>query len=56
VFYASAGITPGKTVQAVTLPSGGTIRTGEGGISGIHIFALGVGPLSAQGVPLAGQA
>jgi hypothetical protein len=54
VFYTSVAITPGKTVQAVTLPSGGTIRTGEGGTSGIHIFALGVGPLSAQGLPLSG--
>ena len=55
VFYTSAAITPGKTVQAVTLPAGGTIPAGGGRISGIHIFALGVGPLSAQGVPLSGN-
>jgi hypothetical protein len=54
VFYTSAAITPGKTVQAVTLPAGGTIPAGAGRISGIHIFALGVGPLSAKGVPLSG--
>jgi beta-galactosidase len=45
VFYTSAALTPGKTVQAVTLPSGGTIPA-SGRISGIHIFALGIGPLS----------
>ncbi len=55
VFYTSAAITPGKTVQAVTLPAGGTIPAGGGRISGMHIFALGVGPLSAQGVPLSGN-
>ena len=37
VFYTSATITPGKTVQAVTLPAGGTIPAGGGRISGIHI-------------------
>jgi hypothetical protein len=47
VFYASAAITAGKTVQAVTLPSGG--------ITGLHIFALGIGPLSGKGVPLSGD-
>jgi hypothetical protein len=55
VFYASAAITPGKTVRAVTLPPGGTIPAGGGRISGIHIFALGIGPLSATGVPLSGD-
>ena len=55
VFYASAAITAGKTVEAVTLPAGGTIPAGTGRISGIHVFALGIGPLSARGVPLAGD-
>jgi beta-galactosidase len=54
VFYTCAAITPGKTVQAVTLPAGGAIPAG-GPISGLHIFALGVGPLSAQGIPLSGN-
>jgi hypothetical protein len=52
VFYTSAAITVGKAVKAVTLPAGGTIPAGGGRISGIHIFALGIGPLSAKGVPL----
>jgi beta-galactosidase len=55
VFYASAAITAGKTVQAVTLPSGGVIPAGGGRITGLHIFALGIGPLSAEGVPLSGD-
>ena len=55
VFYTSAVITSGKTVRAMTLPTGGTIPAGGGRISGIHIFALGVGPLSARGVPLSGD-
>lgn len=55
VFYTSAAITAGKTVQAVTLPAGGTIPAAGERISGIHIFALGVGPLSAKGVPLSGN-
>jgi NPCBM-associated, NEW3 domain of alpha-galactosidase/Glycoside hydrolase family 2 C-terminal domain 5 len=54
VFYASAAIMPGKTVQAVTLPSGGVTGAGSGRISGLHIFAVAAGPLSAQGVPLSG--
>jgi len=53
VFYAGVPITAGKTVQAVTLPSGGSIPA-SGPISGLHIFALGIGPLSAQGIPLTG--
>jgi beta-galactosidase len=55
VFCTSAPITPGKTVQAVALPAGGTIPAGGGRISGMHIFALGIGPLSARGVPLSGN-
>jgi beta-galactosidase len=55
VFYAAAAITAGKTVQAVTLPSGGVIPAGGGRITGLHIFALGIGPLSARGVPLSGD-
>ena len=55
VFSTSAAITPGKTVQAVTLPAGGSIPAAGGPIRGMHIFALGVGPLSAQGVPLSGN-
>ena len=54
VFCTSAAITPGKTVQAVTLPAGGTLPSGGGRISGLHVFALGIGPLSARGVPLSG--
>jgi len=48
VFYTSAGITPGKTVQAVTLPGGGSIPAGGGRISGLHIFAFGIGPVAEQ--------
>jgi hypothetical protein len=55
VFYAAVPITSGKTVQGVTLPSGGSIPV-SGPISGLHIFALGIGPLSAQGIPLTGVA
>jgi beta-galactosidase len=55
VFYASAAITAGKTVRAVTLPGGGTIPAAGGRITGIHVFALGIGPLSARGVPLSGD-
>jgi hypothetical protein len=55
VFYTSAALTVGKTVQAVTLPAGGTIPSGGGRISGLHVFALGIGPLSARGVPLSGD-
>jgi beta-galactosidase len=55
VFYAAAAITAGKTVQAVTLPSGGIIPVGGGRINGMHIFALGIGPLSARGIPLSGD-
>ncbi len=55
VFCTSAAITAGKTVRAVTLPAGGTIPAAGGRIAGIHVFALGAGPLSAQGVPLSGN-
>lgn len=48
VFYASARLDPAKTVQAITLPAGGTTPA-SGPISGMHIFALGVGPLNADG-------
>jgi beta-galactosidase len=50
IFYTSAPITAGKTVRAVTLPSGGTVPA-SGRISGIHIFALAIGPLNAEGQP-----
>jgi hypothetical protein len=55
VFFAAVSITSGKTVQAVTLPSGGSIPV-SGPISGLHIFALGIGPLSTLGIPLTGDA
>ena len=55
IFYAGVPIMAGKTVQAVTLPAGGVSAPG-GPVSGMHIFALGIGPLSAQGVPLTGDA
>jgi beta-galactosidase len=47
VFYASAPLTAGKTVQAVTLPAGGTTPS-SGRISGLHVFALAIGPLTAR--------
>jgi beta-galactosidase len=43
VFYSSAPLAAGKTVQAITLPAGGR---------GMHVFALGIGPLNAEGQPL----
>jgi hypothetical protein len=55
VFYAAVPITSGRTVQAVTLPSGGSNPV-SGPISGLRIFALGIGPLSALGTPLTGDA
>jgi len=55
VFYAAVPITSGRTVQAVTLPGGGSIPV-SGPISGLRIFALGIGPLSALGIPLTGDA
>jgi hypothetical protein len=51
VFYTSAPLTAGKTVEAITLPAGGTTPA-SGRISGIHVFALAVGPLNARGQPL----
>jgi beta-galactosidase len=51
VFYTSAPLTAGKPVQAVTLPTGGTVPA-SGRISGIHVFALAIGPLTATGQPL----
>lgn len=42
VFYTSVPITAGKTVAAVTLPAGGSIPA-SGRITGIHVFALGIG-------------
>jgi len=51
IFYTSAPLTAGKTVQAITLPSGGTVPA-SGRISGMHIFALAIGPLNALGQPL----
>jgi hypothetical protein len=53
VFYAGVPISPAKTVQAVTLPSGGSIPA-SGPVTGMHIFALGIGPLPAEGMPLSG--
>jgi beta-galactosidase len=55
VFHTSAPITEGKTVQGIELPTGGTIPA-SGRISGMHIFALAIGPLSATGAPLTGPA
>jgi beta-galactosidase len=55
VFYTSAPITAGKTVQGIELPTGGTTPI-SGRISGMHIFALAIGPLSASGTPLTGPA
>ncbi len=46
VFYAGVPITPAKTVQAVTLP-----RHGSGPPGGMHIFAVGIGPLRLPGTP-----
>jgi beta-galactosidase len=40
--YASVPITQGKTVSAVALPAGGAVQSG-GRVSGIHVFALGIG-------------
>jgi beta-galactosidase len=51
VFYTSAPLAAGKTVQAVTLPAGGTTPA-SGRISGLHVFALGIGPLTGLGQPL----
>jgi NPCBM-associated, NEW3 domain of alpha-galactosidase len=42
VFCATVPIVAGKTVQAVTLPTGGSIPS-SGRITGMHVFALGVG-------------
>jgi beta-galactosidase len=46
VFYAGVPLTPNKTVQAVTLPTQGSAPA-----SGMHIFAVGIGPLPALGTP-----
>jgi beta-galactosidase len=51
IFYTSAPLRAGKTVQAITLPKGGNIPA-SGRISGMHIFALAIGPLNARGQPL----
>jgi beta-galactosidase len=51
IFYTSAPLTAGKTVQAITLPTGGSIPS-SGRITGQHIFALGIGPLNASGQPI----
>jgi beta-galactosidase len=42
VFYAGVPITPTKTVQAVTLPNQGSVPP-----SGMHIFAVAIGPVQA---------
>jgi hypothetical protein len=49
VFYAGVPITPTKTVQAVTLPDQGSVPP-----SGMHIFAVAIGPLPAPGEPPSG--
>ncbi|PSL02851.1 beta-galactosidase [Haloactinopolyspora alba] len=41
IFAASAPLDPAKTVEAVTLPAGGS--TGPGRVTGMHLFALAVG-------------
>jgi beta-galactosidase len=41
IFFSSVPVTPGKTVQAVTLPTGGGTQSGR--IVGMHVFAVGVG-------------
>ena len=46
VFYAAVPITPAKTVQAVILPN-----PGSGTDGGMHIFAVGIGPLAGPGTP-----
>jgi beta-galactosidase len=42
IFCAAVPFATGKTVQAVTLPTGGSIPS-SGRITGMHVFALGVG-------------
>jgi beta-galactosidase len=42
VFYSGVAVDPSKTVQAVVLPSGGSVP-GSGRISGMHVFAMAVG-------------
>ncbi|MPZ82796.1 MAG: hypothetical protein GEV28_21285 [Actinophytocola sp.] len=42
VYYSTMPILPGKTVAAVTLPQ--SEDTGPGRITGIHVFALAIGP------------
>jgi hypothetical protein len=42
VFYSGVALDPSKTVQAVVLPSGGSVP-GSGRISGMHVFAMAVG-------------
>jgi beta-galactosidase len=42
IFYTSVPVTQGKTVTAVTLPTGGSGASG-GRITGMHVFALAVG-------------
>jgi beta-galactosidase len=44
VLYAGAAINPAKTVQAVTLPGHGSPAP-----SGLHIFAVAIGPLAGSG-------
>jgi beta-galactosidase len=42
VFYAGVAVDPTKNVQAVVLPTGGSVP-GSGRISGMHVFAMAVG-------------
>jgi hypothetical protein len=42
IFYTGVPISAGKTVRAVTLPTGGAIPS-SGRITGMHVFAIGVG-------------
>lgn len=42
IFYAGVPVTPGKALQAVTLPTGGSVVS-NGRVTGAHIFAIGIG-------------
>ncbi|HET9075945.1 MAG TPA: glycoside hydrolase family 2 TIM barrel-domain containing protein [Acidimicrobiales bacterium] len=42
VYYAGVPLDPSKTVQAVVLPSGGSVPA-NGRVTGMHVFSMGVG-------------
>ena len=42
VYYTGVPLSPGKTVRAITLPAGGSTPA-TGRISGMHVFAIGIG-------------